>query len=268
VFQTLARDIATPRRVARWIDPVARVGYATKGLVYLILGGLAVRAALWRGSVPDMEAAMRWFGTSTVGTVAIYALSIGLSAFVAWRLVEAVFDPDHPDGGGKRVFVRIGRVFSAIAYGSLAWTAWQLAERGRSDGRDESDWFALLMAQPFGRMLAFGVGAGVIVYGLYQFGRGAFGDVAKRLRLTGTQHRRLVALGRFGIAARGAVFVILGSFAVDAARRYDPSAVGGTDEALRWLGHGWLMGIVALGLGAYGVFQLAQAAWRRIDPAR
>ena len=264
----LAHDIATPRRVARWIDPVARVGYATKGLVYLILGGLAVRAAFWRGTVPDMEAAMRWIGSSTVGTLAIYALSVGLSAFVVWRLVEAVFDPDHAGEGGKRVFVRIGRFFSAMAYGSLAWTAWQLAERGRSDGRDESDWFSLLMAQPFGRWLTLAVGTGVIVYGLFQFWRGAFGDVAKHLRFSGRQHGRLIALGRFGIAARGAVFVIVGSLVLDAAWRYDPSVVGGTDEALRWLGYGWLMGIVAFGLGAYGVFQLVQAAWRRIDPAR
>lgn len=268
MFSTLADDIANPRRVARWIDPVARFGYATKGLVYLILGGLAVRAAFWRGHVPDMEAAIRWFGTSMVGTIAIYALSVGLSAFVVWRLVEALFDPDHAGEGGRRVFVRIGRFFSAMAYASLAWTAWQIAGRGRSDGRDESDWFSLLMAQPFGRWLAFAVGAGVVGYGVYQFWRGAFGDVAKHLRFDGARHHRLIALGRFGIAARGAVFVIVGSFVLDAARRYDPNAVGGTDEALRWLGHGWLMGSVALGLGAYGVFQLVQAAWRRIDPAR
>ena len=61
------------------------------------------------------------------------------------------------------------------------------------------------------------------------------------------------------------VFIILGGFCIDAAWRWDPSAVGGTGDALRWLGHGVPLAIVSAGLVAFGLLQLAEAGFRRID---
>ena len=257
----------TDHRIARWVEPAMRAGYAAKGIVYLILGGLAVRAALAAGGgATDARGALRWLEDSTFGSVALIGVAIGLAGFVLWRLVQAVRDPEHPEGGAKRAFARAGYLASAVVYGSLAWSAWLLWQTGRDSGRDESFWVAQLMAQPFGRLLAFAVGAFVLGYGVYQFARGFSDRLAKRLVVRDAVVRdKLVKIGRFGTAARGVVLALVGWIVIDAARRYDPSAAGGTDEALRMLGHGWLFALVALGLVAYGIYQLAQARWRAIE---
>ena len=75
----------------------------------------------------------------------------------------------------------------------------------------------------------------------------------------------MVAIGRFGTAARGVVLGLVGSFFIAAARRFDPDQAGGTEEALRWLGNDWLLALMALGLVAYGLFQLAKARYRVIE---
>ena len=101
--------------------------------------------------------------------------------------------------------------------------------------------------------------------GLYQLYRAWTADVERHMQFDDARtRRRIVALARFGLAARGIVLGVVGWFLVEAARHYDPSAAGGTDEALRALGNDLLLGIVALGLVAYGLYQIAEARYRRI----
>jgi hypothetical protein len=74
---------------------------------------------------------------------------------------------------------------------------------------------------------------------------------------------------RFGLIARGAVFVIIGAFLVVAAVQLDSAQARGLQGALETLQrqpYGWiLLGIVALGLVAFGVYSLIEAWYRRID---
>ena len=113
------------------------------------------------------------------------------------------------------------------------------------------------------------VGAGIMVYALYQFWRAAKKDLAKRLRLGGTDGdvaAWVIRLARFGIAARGVVFLLIGWFLVDAARQQQAERAGGIDESLDALaGQPYgpaVLGVVAAGLIAYGVWQLANAKYR------
>jgi Domain of Unknown Function (DUF1206) len=75
-------------------------------------------------------------------------------------------------------------------------------------------------------------------------------------------------LARFGVAARGVVFGLVGWFLVRAALKHDWHRASGFDGALRALARhdhsAWLLGIVAFGLIAYGLYQLVQARYRRI----
>ena len=259
---------STQARVGRaalaWVAPLARLGYAAKGVVYLLVGYIAARAAVVAGSPTGGTGALRE-ALTTGGPWLVLLIGAGLLAHVAWRAVQALLDPENPRPG-LRLCVRLFHFASGLVYGSLAISALRLWQ-GRRDAAhsDEENFAAMLMAQPFGRWLVGLVGLAIIAYGIHQFVVAWRGDVERHLGIgDADRHRIVVAIGRFGTAARGMVLWVIGSFFIDAARRFDPSQAGGTEEALRWLGHGWLLALMALGLAAYGLFQLAKARYRVI----
>ncbi|GAB2503628.1 DUF1206 domain-containing protein [Lysobacter humi (ex Lee et al. 2017)] len=250
------------RDVAGWVPPLARLGYAAKGVVYVLVGAIAVRAATATGTPEGTTGALRSLTDESGGRTMLAAIAIGLAAHVVWRLVQAALDPEHVRSDAKRAGMRVFYALSAVIYGALAWTAWQLARGGRGGEGDGGSWVARLMELPAGRWLVVAAGVGVVVYGLHQLVQAAKGDVMHRL---GKSSRRLRALGRFGVGARGLVLLPVGWFLVQAGRHYDPGAAGGTERALGMLDKGAPLALVGLGLLAYGVFQIAKAAFRRID---
>jgi hypothetical protein len=76
-----------------------------------------------------------------------------------------------------------------------------------------------------------------------------------------------VFMGRFGYAALGVVFAIIGFFLIVAALQLNPAKAKGLDSALTELLHPFgpvLLGVVALGLIAYSVFSFVEACYRRV----
>jgi hypothetical protein len=130
------------------------------------------------------------------------------------------------------------------------------------------------MALPAGRALVAAAGLGVAGYGLYQLYKAVAKDVSKRLDLGGVPadtRQWIVRVGRAGLGARGVVFAITGGLLLLAALRRDPGQAGGLGESLAALERapygGVLLSLVALGLMAYGVYQLVNARWRRVATA-
>ena len=78
----------------------------------------------------------------------------------------------------------------------------------------------------------------------------------------------MVDLGRFGYAALGVVFTIIGIFLIVAAVQDNPHEAKGLDTALQELLRQpfgpILLAIVALGLIAYGVYSFVEARYRRV----
>lgn len=253
--------------VAPWVSPLARVGYAAKGAVYLLVGYIAAKAALAAGSPKGASGALREL-VDGGGHVIVLAIAAGLVAHVLWRVVQALMDPEHPGERG-RAGARLFYLVSGAIYGSLAYTAFKLSNGLGDGGEQEESIAATLLAQPFGPWLLGALGLGVVGYGLHQLYKGWRGDVTRHLGIGDRdKHRVIVAIGRFGTAARGVVFGIIGTFFIDAARHHNARAAGGTDDALRWLGQDWMLAIVAIGLMAYGLLQLAKARYRRIELRR
>lgn len=258
----------TAREVAAWITPVARIGFVAKGIVYLLLGWFAVRAALLADEPLDRSEALAQLRDRDYGDIALFVIAAGLAAHVLWRLTQFLFDPEHANDRKLHVGARLAHLGSGLFYGALATSSCKLALGARQPHDGEDHWMAVLLSQPFGQLLAYGVAAGIAIYGLRQFWRAWKGEpVVKHLALEHVRGRRFVEwLGRFGVLARGVVFMLIGGFVYDAAHDFDARAAGSTDEALRALGHGWLVGIVAAGFLAYALFQFCEARWHRIHP--
>lgn len=263
----------TAREAAPWVQRLARMGYAAKGVVYLIIGGLAAQAAFTPAErVEGPEGALGTILRQPFGKVLLGLVALGLAGFVVWRVVQAALDPEHPEGGGKRAVIRVGHGISAAVYAALTLEAVRMLRgSGGQGGGGTQHWTATLMDKPFGRIAVGIAGLGIAAYGIYQGYRAFQDDLDKRLNLEGSAvatRRRVVAIGRAGTAARGVVFVIIGWLVLQAALTYDASRAEGLEGALNTLREAaygpYLLGLVGLGLIAYGVFQLVKARYRMI----
>jgi hypothetical protein len=266
---------AAARRAAHnpWVERLARLGFAAKGIVYITVGVLATQAALGSGgATTDTQGAIATIGQQPFGRVLLGVLALGLLGHALWRFVEAAIDPERKGGDAKGIAKRIGYAVLGVVYVGLALTAVRLISgSGNSGGGSTQDWTARLMAQPFGRWLVGLLGLIVLGVGLYQFYQSYSAKFREKLKLgemSQTEQRWAIRSGRFGLAARGVVFGIIGGFLVQAALQYNPDKAQGLGGALQTLSQQrfgpWLLGIVAIGLIAYGLYMLISARYRRI----
>jgi hypothetical protein len=85
-----------------------------------------------------------------------------------------------------------------------------------------------------------------------------------------SEHARAIAIraGQVGLTARGVVFGIIGIFLIQAALRARPEEARGLSGALRALEQQpygpYVLGAVALGLVAYGLYMFVEARYRRM----
>ncbi len=270
--QSSARRIAT----SHWMTMFARLGYAAKGIVYLIIGGLSVALAVGRGGeATDQRGALRTIYEQPFGKFLLIVVAIGLIAFALWSFIQALFDTEGKGKDAKGILGRIGYAAVGISYGLLAIGAIELAagsgNGGQSTTSSTQDWTGKILHYPAGVFLVILIG--LIVLGLagYMLYRAYSANFKKKLALQemrGQIRKWGIYLGRFGYAAMGAVFCIVGLFLIIAAVKHNPNDAKGLDSALQVLLHQpfgpILLAIVALGLFAYGVYSFVEARYRRM----
>jgi len=254
------------------LEKLARFGYGARGLVYILVGGLAVLAALGSGGqTTGSRGALLTVLGQPLGWVWLGIIGLGLASFALWRYVEAITDADRHGKSWKALGTRAVHIGSGFVHLGLAGFAITLALGWAATGGDENksakDWTSLLMAQPLGRWLVAGVGIAVAVGGLGFVWKAWRADFTKYLGYDKAKHW-IVPLGRIGLVARGIVFCLIGGFLGLAALQGDPGeaqGLGGALSSLQQQPYGWmLLAATALGLGAYGLFGVAEAFYRRI----
>ena len=251
---------------------MARVGLATKGIVYLLVGGLAILAATGEGGkVDDGHGAVRTIGAQPHGDVLLICVAVGFLAYAIWRALQAAIDLDRKDGL-KGIGKRIAYGVSAVIYLGLAVTAVQLA-RGEHSGAGEEPrtWVARVLAHPFGNYLIIAVGIGFAGYGLVHLWSAIKAKFKKHLelaRLGRRERQAAIWVGRIGTAARGIVFCVVGYHLVLAGTRSSAGETRDVGGALRTLASqpygDLLLGGMAAGLFLYGAFMLLRAWIGRI----
>jgi hypothetical protein len=262
-----------------WIIWLARAGYAAKGVVYCVVGLLALLAAFGNGGeTTGSKGALHNLMNRPFGKVTVSLLAVGLAGYALWCFVQAARDPEHDGSDGKGMAKRAWRFAKGLLHLSLVAAAiGMVTGRGSGGGGDSNidKWTAKLMAMPWGVWLVGIVAAGVAIYGARQLWRAWKVDLDKMLALGDMPpeaRRPVVNVSRFGIGARGVVFVIMGFGLGLAAYHTDPSEAKGVGESLRWLTtqpYGpWLLAIVAAGLMAYGFYEFVRAGYRVIRPEK
>jgi hypothetical protein len=252
---------------------LARSGYGARGVVYLIVGGLAVLAAFGQGGqTTDTRGALLTLLGQPFGKVLLALVAVGLIGYALWRLAQALADVDHHGTDGKGLAIRSGLLVSAVTHVLLAFFALSLifgwGSGGGGDGGTQN-WTAWLLQQPFGRWLVGLIGLAVVGAGLAHMIKGYQAKFEQYLQMPAAALERVSPVCRFGLIARGVVFVIIGGFLIVAAVEFNSAEARGLQGALQTLQqqpYGWiLLGVVALGLVAFGVYSLIEARYRRIE---
>jgi hypothetical protein len=254
------------------IERLARLGYASIGVVYMIVGGLAVAAALGkRGSTGGQKDAFALILRQPFGRLLLAVIAAGMVGYVLWRFASAITDSEHRGSDVKGLGIRAASIFRGLVYSAIAYEVMRMVAKNGGGGGEGSEqkadhWTARLMQQPFGRWLVALAGLGVVGYGAYQLYAAWDAKLSKRISLGEMDSRvrdKVVAISRFGIGARGVVFFVIGGSLMIAALRHNAEAAHGTTGALQELPQPLLV-VVGLGLAAYGVYALVNARYRRI----
>jgi hypothetical protein len=248
-----------------------RVGYAAKGIVYAIVGVLATMAA-WGagGETTDTHGAMAAIAKQPFGGVLLWAMAIGLGGYCVWRFIETFADTERKGTSAKGLLQRAGFLISGIVYGLLGYEA--AAHHMHGEGDAERTLTAAVMSWPGGHLLAALAGIGVLVYGLYQIWQSYTGSFLRQFKSGDLNELSYAAAnysGRFGLAARGLIFAVIGGFVVVAALKSNPGEAKGIGDALDFVASQplgpWLLLAVALGLVAYGFYCLVRARYRSFE---
>ncbi len=257
-----------------WMERLFRLGYVAKGVVYAIVGWLAASTVFGSGGrTTGTRGALRSLVNRPFGRVLLGLVAIGLSGYVLWRFVQAIMDTEHKGTDAKGIIQRLSYAGNGSIYAGLAITAVQIimGEVDFDNGYGSRDWTALLLAQPFGQWLVGTGGALVIGVGFYEFYQAYTANFCRKFKLnemSDTEKTWATHIGRFGLVAKGVVYNIIGFFLIQAARHSKSKRVRGLEGALDLLAQQsygrWLLGIVAIGLIAYGVYYIVQARYRRM----
>lgn len=266
-------------REHRWVVHAARVGWAAKGVVYLLTGVLAFTVALapFRDDAAAEQAdpvgAIAKIAEQPFGTALLWLMAVGLVVYALWRLVTVLL-PAELDG--HSVLRRVGYVVSALTYLALAFTAVTLARHsgsasGETQDSQVSQATADVLAWTGGRTLVGLAGMTLIGIAVYFLWKGVSASFERELhhRSVGPFSWRAVrALGRIGWIGRATMMALIGLFVTRAAIEFDPDEASGLDDSLRRVADTTvgtaLVDVVAVGLVLYGVFCVVSAPIQKL----
>ena len=272
------RRVALGASTSTVMENLMRLGYMARGLVYVVIGMLAVQVALGTGGgFADPQGAIAFMGKTAFGKILLFVILAGLIGYGLWGFVRAITDPLHKGTDAKGIAERVGYALSGISYLFLALATYGLIAGGApaaSGGTQTSATQRIagtVLAHPMGGWIVGLVAVLVIAVGILQISQGLqrkFDQTFIPYAVNSDKRKWLTRMGQFGTAARGLVFTLTGVFLLLAAYNHDASRAQGIDGVLGALQHQpagpWLLGVVAIGLIAFGLYSIMSGVWLRL----
>lgn len=252
------------------LDHAVRVGLVSYGIVHLLLAWLAVQLAFGeRSGQASNSGALHQLAQSGLGRGSLYVVAAGFAALVVWQALEAVVG-HREEEGKKRLWKRFVSAVKVGIYGTIGYSALDIASGSDSKGGGTDTWTSKLMAMPAGVWLVAAVGLMVAGVGFALIYRGWAEKFLSKLDIdgsTGRSGRAYTLFGKAGYTAKGVALVVIGMLFLSAAWTHDPDKSGGLDQALSKLLHqpfgAPILVAVAAGIACYGLFCFAWA--RHLD---
>jgi hypothetical protein len=262
----------TSAELRPWVRRVVRVGYAAKGIIYLLIGTLAIRLAMGLGGeLTDSSGALRTIVQQPFGTTLLAIVGIGILAYAGWEITEGIADPKRKGTDAGGLMSRGLTVLKGTVYGLVGVQALRMVMGSSASSRDADDYARTAMGFPLGGAFLVAVGLGVAAYGISQVidaWKSRVGEDLDARQLRSEGGAWLLQIGRAGIGARGVILVLVGGALARAGFDERPSEASSMPEAMWTLfsqPYGkWLLASIAAGLICYGVFQVLHARYARL----
>jgi len=264
---------ATRAELRPWLCGLVRVGYAAKGIIYLLIGVLAFRLAsgIAGGRVTDGFGVLRVLARQPFGTLLLGAIGVGILAYTGWQIAEGIWDTRRRGGGWRGWTMRSLTILKGVVYGAIGWEAIRIVLGIRARSQTADDYAGQAMRVPLGDVFLVLVGLGIAIYGVLQIRQAwmaRFDDELDCRRLRREVGSWALAIGRAGTGARGVILGVMGITLMRAGFDRRPSQAGGLANSL-WILFGqpygrWLLMAIATGLMCFGVFQLLHARYAKL----
>jgi hypothetical protein len=257
---------------SRPFEILSRAGFVARGLIYAIIGFFAFEVAVSdTGKLTNQQGAIETVSNQPLGGLLLLLLAIGLGGYAVWRLFRAMLG--HGPEDSDSTLDRLGGLGSGVVYAGLCLAAIKVltgsSAAGPSSNPDRTT--AGVFDWPAGRWLVGLAGIVMVAVGAYQLVKGVrrkFLEEIKTERMSSATETWITWIGTVGHVARAIVFGLVGWFLVKAAYEFDAKEAVGLDGALTKVldaAYGpWLLGFVAAGLIAFGIYSISEARYRRI----
>ncbi|WP_051630325.1 DUF1206 domain-containing protein [Afifella pfennigii] len=278
----LAGRDAIGTEISRRLKWGARAGYAARGMVYLLVGGLAFLAAIGAGSTEGTHGALRTLLGQPFGSLLVSLLGLGLVAFALWRFAQSLADLDRHGTDPRALVIRLALFFSGVIHLALAVFVVSLivaiggsggsGGSGGGSGDPTSGWLQWLFGHKGGRWAALALSLVPIGVGLAHIAKGWRAGYEKYIVFEPGSAPFLKPVCSFGLIARGLIFVVIGVLAFYAGGIYDATSAPGLEDALVAIQNlpfgGILFVLTALGLLAFSGYCFVEAGYRQIATGR
>lgn len=262
-----------------YVKKFARLGFYTKGFIFIVVGALAILVALGeRGGeeLADPTGALERIAQANYGKIILLIFIIGAVGHGAWNILRGAADVDNAGKGIAGIIKRIGAGGIGFFYWFLAYKAWNLVQATRENpaGGGEAiqkTLMSALLGLPLGALVVGIIGLSVIGVGVHECYSGVMGKFQETFRLremADARRRTITILGFFSFIARGLLFGLIGYFFIVAAIDSNANDAVGLDGALLTLAQSYfgktLLFVTAVGLVCHGILSLFEARYRRI----
>lgn len=253
---------------------LARGGYAARGAIYLIIGIFALLGAQNSSKSKDSHSSLEVLLSQPFGHALVGLVVIGLLAFAGWRVLQATRDVDHHGKEFKGLVIRAGLLAGGLINGALAFFALGLLisgvkSSGSSGGEHSQDLLARLLSWDHSNVLIYLIALVPLGVGIAHIIKGWKATFERYFEADEDVMRYVRPVSRFGLIARGIVFIEIALLLIISGSTYkamDPPGMKDALEALQNLpAGGVLLMAMALGLIAFSVYSFAEAAWRKIN---
>jgi len=249
------------------LDRLARVGLACRGVLYALIGILAIQIAVGGGSKEqaDKGGAITTVAELPFGSVLLWVMVVGFVALALWQASEALFS--HGRGLDRAEAAGRTAVYSLIVFTLVSVL---LGSGAASEDKKSQDITGKLLDLPAGEFIVGAVGLGIIglgVYWIYQGAKKKFREELNLGQMSPSARSVMEKLGTAGYIARGVIAGLAGIFVIQAAITHDEDKAGGIDATLRAFAETpvgpWLLVAIALGLMLFAGYCFGESRWRR-----